>query len=179
MKARGACRQRVRPHSWHEDADSAMTNKSGGEREWRLSPQNSHHASSEREKPAVDEDQDPSRASEYHPLSPNRHPRIHPPLILSPPFRESAITALTTGLDSHRIPPLSPQASNFFVFETKVVMDQTIATPRPHARDFHPSFAFRSCVVTRMGYGDWVYSLLTKRIPPRLPDHLPQPDPFA
>jgi len=122
-----------------------------------FSPRNSHHASPDREKPIADEDWDPSR--ERYPFPPNHHPRLHPPPFLSPSFREPSITALTTSLDSHRIPPPSPQPGDLFVFKTGLVMDATAATIRPHARRIHSSFTLRSSVVGGVGHDDWVHPL--------------------
>ena len=120
-------------------------------------PHNSHHASPDREEPIADEDWDPSR--EHYPFPPNYHPRIHPPVpsFLSPSFREPAIATLATSLDSHRIPPLSPQPSDLFGFKTGLVMDATIAATRPHTRRIRSGFAFRSSVVGGVGHDDWVH----------------------
>lgn len=124
-------------------------------------PLNCHHASPQREKSAVNEDWDPNRERCTFPE--NRHSRIQPPLFLlsPPPLRESTITALSACLDSRRIPPPSPSSSHFLLLETKFIMAATTGTTtrRSHARGIRSSFAFRSGLAARMGYGHWMHPL--------------------
>jgi hypothetical protein len=130
-----------------------------------LSPHNYHHASPEREKPTVDKDWD--SISQYRPFPSHLHPRTYTPLVLlSQPFRESSIATLPSSLDSHRRPPLSPSASNFLIFKKEPIVAPTTvsATSRSHLPGIHSSFAFRSCLVTGMGYGHRMPPLRTKRI---------------
>jgi len=154
-----------------------MTNKYCHCQTGSFSPHNSHHASPDREKPIADKDWDPGR--ERYPLPTNYHPCVRPLPFLSPSFREPAITTLATSLDSHRIPPLSPQASDLFFFKTGLVMDATITTTKPHARGIHSSFTLGGSVVDGVGHDDWVHPLCAQRLPSPLPQHPPQPDVFA